>query len=198
MSRTRQAGFSDRTPMRPAAVWLVWWIGVAILGGCDSRPRAPVLRTSPVYRNPDEGFRFLVPDGWIQQANSVLPRGKLEGETFLVRYRLRSPEPGATLQIVCFDPSLTDDLAKHHAGPSYRVERWKPAEESAEETIQINGVPAERFVYTAMTSGRSMTKEVVCFRKNERMYCFVGLFWSSDDKAREQIRRAVDSTIWES
>jgi len=42
-----------------------------------------------------------------------------------------------------------------------------------------------------------MTKEVVCFRRNNRVYSFVGLFWSNDDKAREQIRRALRSTIWE-
>jgi hypothetical protein len=38
---------------------------------------------------------------------------------------------------------------------------------------------------------------VVCFRRHGRIYSFVGLFWSSDDKAREQIRRAIESTIWE-
>jgi len=177
---------------------LLWLAGFTCLGGCDSRPSAPLLRTSPVYRSPHEGFRFLVPEGWIQQASSILPPGELEGETFLVRYRLRTPEQGAMLQVVCCDQSLTDDLREHHAGPSYRVERWKAAAEDQGETIRINEVPAERYTYTATVNGRSMSKEVVCFQRNQRIYSFVGLFWSSDDKAREQIRRAVESTIWES
>jgi hypothetical protein len=38
---------------------------------------------------------------------------------------------------------------------------------------------------------------VVCFRKNGRVYSLVGLFWSTDDKGRQQIRRAAESTIWD-
>jgi hypothetical protein len=163
--------------------------------GCGSRPRAPALRASPVYQNDSEGFRFLVPDGWIQTASTILPSGELTGESFLVRYRMRTPEQGATLQIECLQDSATLDPEKHHAGPSYRVEHWRAAE--ANQEIEINGVKAQRFVYIARIEGRPMTKEVVCFRRNGRVYSFVGLFWSNDDKAREQIRRAVRSTIWE-
>ena len=42
-----------------------------------------------------------------------------------------------------------------------------------------------------------MTKEVVCFHQQGRLYSFAGLFWSTDDKGRQQIRRAVESTIWD-
>jgi hypothetical protein len=166
-----------------------------LLCGCRNTPSAPSLRDAPVYHSAEEGFRFLVPDGWTQNASAVLPAGKLEGENFLVRYQMKTPEQGATLQIVCAQDSESLDLEKHHAGPSYGVAQWQLAEPA--ESIQVNEVPADRLVYTAASRGQSMTKEVVCFRKNERVYAFVGLFQSKDDKAREQVRRAVGSVIWE-
>jgi hypothetical protein len=176
----------------PAAVVLFL---IAAAAGCDSEPRAPALLDTPVYHNRQEGFRFLVPEGWTQNANANLPPGELEGEAFLVRYRMRTPEMGASLQILCLDDSGQSDLAEHHAGPSFRVNRWEPVEPG--ESLEIGGKPAERFAYQAVISGRQMTKEVTCFRRGKRVYSFVGLFFSTDDKAREQIRRAVGSVIWE-
>jgi hypothetical protein len=166
-----------------------------VLFGCRERPRAPALRDAPVYHSPQEGFRFLVPDGWTQNAIAVLPSGRLEGENFLVRYRMKTPEQGATLQIVCSQDSASLDLDRHHAGPSYRVPQWKLVEPAEE--IHVNGVAARRMVYAGPSGGRPMTKEVVCFRRNDRVYAFVGVFLARDEKAREQIRRAVGSVLWE-
>ncbi len=165
------------------------------LAGCESRPQAPVLRDSPVYRNEGEGVRFLVPDGWIQTASTLLPRGKLEGQAFLARYRINTPEPGAMLQIECAPDGPHFDPVEHHAAASYRVERWTATEPTEE--LTIGGVAAQRLFYASEVEGRKITKEVVCFRRHSRVYSFVGLFWSTDDKAREQIRRAVESTIWD-
>lgn len=172
-------------------------IGVLLLVslcGCERRPSAPDLRDSKVYQSREEGFRFLVPDGWIQTASSVLPPGELEGVSFLAKYRINTPEPGAMLQIECMADTPDLDLGKHHAGPSYRVEKWTPSEPSQE--LQIHEVPAHRLVYSGRVGNRQMTKEVVCFRRNQRLYSFAGLFWSNDDKGRQQIRRAVESTLW--
>jgi hypothetical protein len=163
--------------------------------GCESRPQAPILRDAPVYRNEAEGLRFLVPDGWIQTASTLLPEGQLEGEIFLVRYRLNSPEPGATLQIECSPDRPDADLAQHHAAPSYRVENWSAS--GPPQSLTIGGADAQRLIYTGEVAGRKMSKEVVCFRRHGRVYSFVGLFSATDDKAREQIHRAVESTIWD-
>ena len=43
-----------------------------------------------------------------------------------------------------------------------------------------------------------MTKETVAFRRGGRVYFFHGLFGPTDAKARDQVRRAVESTIWKS
>jgi len=165
------------------------------LSGCERRPQAPVLRDSPVYHNAAEGLRFLVPDGWVQTASTVLPEGPLEGEAFLVRYRVNTPEPGARLQIECGPDRSGFDPAAHHAAASYGVQQWTAAEPAQD--LTIGGVPCQRLIYAGELGGRTMTKEVVCFRRRDRVYSFVGLFWATDDKGRQQIRRAVDSTIWE-
>jgi len=183
-----------RTPRGTLVITAALWFAVG-LTGCEDRPQAPVLRDSPVYRNAAEGLRFLVPDGWIQTASTLLPEGPLEGEAFLVRYRINTPEPGAMLQIECAPERSGFDPVRHHAAPSYRVERWTATE--APQDLTIGGAACQRLVYAGEVAGRKMTKEVVCFRRRGRVYSFVGLFWATDDKAREQIRRAVESTVWD-
>jgi hypothetical protein len=180
-----------------SSVSIVVLVGLLMAGlsGCGRRPQAPALRDTPVYHNAAEGFRFLVPDGWIQTASSLLPPGELQGVTFLVRYRVSSPEAGALLQIECTADSPDRDLQEYHAGPSYRVQRWVASEPPRD--LDIHGVAARRLSYAATVDGRKMAKEVVCFPQRGRLYSFVGLFWATDDKARQQIRRAVESIIWE-
>ena len=89
---------------------------LASLLGCDSRPKAPVLRDAPVYQNDAEGFRFLVPKGWIQTASAVLPPERLEGEVVLVRYRMRTSEKTALVELRCFDRENVD-LEQYQAEP---------------------------------------------------------------------------------
>lgn len=175
--------------------WLLLAIAAMIAAGCDRAPQAPELRDSPVYKNRTEGFRFLVPDGWIQTASSVLPKGKLEGEPALVRYRMNTPEQGAMLIVIATEYDPNEDLFEYHQGPSFRVEKWNVL--LPPEKIEVNGKPAERMVFKAPVSGREMTKEVVLFQNNSRIYHFVGMFWSTDEKAQQQIRRAIESTLWD-
>jgi len=172
------------------AVWLV-----VVASGCNRGPAAPELGNSPVYRNAAEGFRFLVPDDWIQTASSNLPPGDLDTEIFLVRYSLSTPETGATLMVLCVNESAAVDLQRHHAQGSFNVERWNVVDPLR--TVTLNGTPAERIGYRGVTGGREMTKHATCFRHHGRLYSFIGLFWSSDEMARQQIERAVESVIWE-
>ena len=167
---------------------------VIALAGCHRAPSAPELRDAPVYQNNREGFRFLVPDNWTQVASGVLPRGELEGEVLLVKYRMRTEGKGALLEVLCFDEAKFSDLHEYHGEPSHGSADWKSI--AAPETLDVNGVPAERFTYSTAMRGGEMLKEVVSFRREQRVYSFIGLFWASDNKAREQLRRAVGSTIW--
>jgi hypothetical protein len=166
------------------------------LGGCDSGPRAPELVDSPVYQSKSEGFRFRVPEGWTQTASSSLPPGQFEGENFLVRYLVQSPAGGSTLQVLCLtDRDGTIDLTEHNAIPSFGVENWQL--QGPAETLDVGGVQAQRMQYQGTLGSRTMNKEVLCARRGERVYSFVGLYSDGDEKAQLAIRRALDSLIWD-
>jgi hypothetical protein len=168
---------------------------MTMLAGCSRQPVAPLLSDAPVYRNATEGFRFLVPEGWTQTASSVLPPGKLQGEVFLARYNVRSAELGATLYIICMDDDKSLDTVKHHGEASFRVGHWDIAQ--PHRTLQINKVSADRMIYKAIDDKREVIKHVTSFRRNGRVYSFVGLYGANDEQAPQQIERAVDSVIWD-
>ena len=124
-----------------------------------------------------------------------MPEDELEGEVLLVQYRMPTAVRGASMEILCFDEQSPGNLFEYHAGPSHGVVEWSSRNEA--EQIEIGGVPAERLAYRADRNGKSMWKDVVCFRRGKRVYSFIGLSWESDEKAREQFHRAVESTIWQ-
>ena len=181
----------SRTLRRPLGLILI-----LLIAGCSRGPVAPELRDSPVYRNSLEGFRFLVPDTWTQSASANLPVGNLETELFLVRYNVRSTESNAQVQVLCFqDQSGQDDLVKHHQLPSFGIQQWTLKEDLRKEAV--GGREGTWLYLTGRTQGREMGKEVLCFRKEDRVYSFVGIFWTTDDKARQSMHRAFQSVMWE-
>ncbi len=171
-------------------------VAILALAGCSRGPVAPELRDSPVYRNSQEGIRFLVPDTWTQSASANLPSGDLETELFLVRYNVRSPETNAQVQVLCYqDRSGSADLVKHQQLPAFGIQQWTLKEGPQKETI--SGQEGTWLYLTGKIKGREMGKEVLCFRKGDRVYSFVGTFWTTDDKARQSMHRAFQSVIWE-
>jgi hypothetical protein len=183
--------------LRPSTFRLGQLLGAitCILGlGCNGQPQAPVLRNEPVYENETEGFRFLTPDGWRQHAKVNVPPGKLEKERLLVQYVRISSEKGASLDVSMADLPATTDLAQYLAGPSGGVKSWR--QKSPVESRQVGGVPAERFTFTGRMSKEDAIKEVVALRRGERVYFFTAYFAPGDTKAQQQVRRAVESTLW--
>ena len=179
---------------RPLLAWGLVVGAFAWTSGCDSSPRAPLLRNSPVYHSESEGFRFRVPEGWSQSANSVLPAGDLPGDIFLTRYQVKTTEGGASMQIICCNDVAAEQLEKHWSGPAFGVKTWK-VEESLQ-NVKAGPVPGERIVYSGLLGGKTIMKHVTCLHKNKRLYSFVGLYWQNDLFAREQVERALDSLIW--
>ena len=175
--------------------WILILTVLFILPGCDGDPSAPELRDAPVYRSASEGFRFLVPDGWTQIANASLPSGELDKEVFLTRYRVRSPEMGAMLYVICFNDDESLDLQQYHSGASFRAQGWEVV--SPMEEVKINESTGHRGLFKTTIDQNEMSKDVLCFRKNGRVYSFVGLYWSIDEKAQQQLNRAVESIIWD-
>jgi hypothetical protein len=179
------------------APWVGWIaIGVMVLcTGCSSRPRAPALENEPVYENKRAGFRFVAPEGWVQHAKADLPPGKLEKECLLVNYETPIRGKMAFLEVSLADLPESTDLASYLADSSYGVGRWRPA--GAPENVTVHGVPAVRYSYTARQGKDQLTKEVVVFRRSDRVYFFTGVYPSSNSQSRDQVREAAMSTIWE-
>lgn len=171
-------------------------ITILACSGCNRGPVAPELRDSPVYHNSQEGIRFLVPDNWTQSASANLPVGDLETELFLVRYNVLSPDSTSQVQVLCYqDRSGSGDLAKHHQQPAFGIQRWALKDGPKPETI--SGQEGTWLYLTGKGQGREMGKEVLCFRKGDRVYSFVGIFSATDEKARQSIHRAFQSVIWQ-
>jgi hypothetical protein len=169
-------------------------VGLVLLAGNSQRPRAPALGNDPAYRNSREGFRFLAPEGWVQRARAEVPPGKLEKERLLVEYQRTSGGKMALLEVACADLSATTDMATYLARPADGVQKWRLLTSPMD--LEINGVTATRMSFSGRAGKEDLIREVVLFRRGERVYFFVSLFSATDDKIRDELRRAVGSTIW--
>jgi hypothetical protein len=168
--------------------------GIVVLSGCGSRPRAPAILDELVYQNDREGLRFLAPQGWTQHTRAELPAGKLEQERLLVAYRQQEPDSPADLEIAAMDFPESKDLTAYLAAASHGVKQWRLA--GKPETVQINGVTGVRTILTGQQGSMNITKEVVSFRRGERVFLFTGFYAPSDSKARDAVRQAVGSVMW--
>jgi hypothetical protein len=167
-------------------------IAVVVGAGCSAEPQAPALRDGPVYLNDSAGFRFLVPQGWKQVANSQLPES-LDAEFLLVRYRLSTSPRGAVFETLCLPARSEEELAAHHAGPSHGAREWQPL------SVEPNKppLPANTKRFTAKIGGEPLVKEVTSVTRAGRAFSFLGIYSDSDAAAREEIRRAVASLQWQ-
>jgi hypothetical protein len=162
--------------------------------GCNSQPKAPALEDGPVFYDRQQGIRFLVPPRWTQSVHAVVPPGRLDAERIIVEYKLPTAK-AASFEVSCVDldkgAKLDDYVAAHVPGAA----NWKLTKPG--QPCQINGVDAERMTligYPRLPD--PFTREVVAFRRADRVYFFTGIFASSDKRAAEQIHQAVESVIW--
>lgn len=175
--------------------FLVLFMTLLLIGCGSERPSAPPLQEdTTVYQSQNEGFRFVAPDGWTQRARAEFPKGKMTKEHLLVEYkRLLSNRP-ASLEVSMVDvpesTALTDYIEKNVYGP----EVWKRSGDM--EKIEVNGSPAIRVAYVDRSGKSDMAKEIVVFRRGERIYLFAGVFPASDAKARKEVRQTVSSVVW--
>ncbi len=180
-----------RLPALPLAVLLLSGL---LLAGCSGGPRAPALRDEPVYENAQEGFRFLAPEKWTQNVRAALPSGKLDRERLLVSYRRTEAGRPAQLEVSRADLDESASFAEHLAGPAFGSARWKAR--GAPEELTVGGARGERHVFAEPPGKDERVREVVAFRRGERCYFFGGVYLAADAKAREEIRRSVNSIIW--
>jgi hypothetical protein len=157
-------------------------------------PRAPLLLDEPVYQNEREGFRFLVPEVWKQHARAEVPAGPVTKERLLVQYRRLVPGQEATFEVSLADLSAGTDLAAFLGAPSFGVDKWRPTGKAV--AVTVNGVSGQRFAFGGRAGKQELQREVVAFRRGERVYFFTTVFPAADTSARDQVRRAVGGLVW--
>lgn len=175
--------------------WLILAMASLLLAGCGGGPQAPSLRNGPVYHNRSAGFRFLVPQGWNQSANAVLPDGTLERDFKLVQYQLTTSPQGGMFEVVCYERDRDPEPIAYHSGPSYGVAAWTPLDKPTE--AKIGGKPAQRYRFSAQSGGVEMIKDVWSYEQGSRVIAFIGLYGKPDEAAAEEVRRATDSVVWD-
>jgi hypothetical protein len=168
---------------------------VGALSGCSPRPRAPALmQGEAVYINAQEGFRFLPPPNWTMMHRSEVPSGPLSEERALVVYSRIADGLEAALEVSMVDVPESEEMAAIVRGRRGSSE-WKP--EGSVETLGVGGQSAARGAFRASKPGEAARlKEVVAVRRGKRVYFFTGVFAADDDKAREQIRKSIETLTW--
>jgi hypothetical protein len=171
-------------------------VGLALLAGCGSRPRAPALTNEPVYQNSSEGFRFLVPEGWVQTGKAELPPGTVDPEQMLVEYKQLTSEFPASLEVTAVDLPPSTNLSIYLADRLRKPGRWR--QRAGAEQITVGGVSATRMSFSYTADKEEQVREVVAFRRGQRVYFFSGTFVAKDERAQQQVREAVNRISWKS
>jgi hypothetical protein len=185
-SKSQCADGGRRAGMMLLVVVLLGW-------GCQPKPKAPALIDDPVFQT-NEGFRFLVPEGWIMAARGNVPPGPIEKERLLVQYHRVQGDSQATLEVSLMDLPEDTDLTAYLSGPSYSVSRWEL--KGKPESIEGGGRTGTRFRVSGSTKSTEMAKEVTVFRRGGRVYFFTLLYAPKDPTAPEQVRRAIGRLEW--
>jgi hypothetical protein len=168
-------------------------LAAVLFGGCDSRPSAPPLHDDPIYRNARAGFRFGRPEGWKMVASSDVPAGPLPSERLLVEYKCVTGKSG-NLEVTAASLPASTSLAEYIKKNTLTGESWRMV--GPTEDFTINAVPAVRLKFALGKGKDEMTREIVAFRRDDRVYFFKGFYLNSDTSARNAIRAAVDSVVW--
>jgi hypothetical protein len=182
-----------RTLPYRSVCFLLGVLSVEVLIGCQSRPKAPALVNDPVFQS-DEGFRLLVPEGWIMTARGNVPSGPLDKECLLVQYLSADADPKASLDVSRVDLPEDANLAEYLSRPAYSASNWKAS--GKPESLEVGGRTGLRYRFTARISGAEMIREATVFRQERRVYLFSLLYSPRDNAALEQARRAIHSLVW--
>jgi hypothetical protein len=189
----------DQRLARPQGAWLRHVTAAAglmtLLVGAGCGPRPPALQAAgAAYENAHEGLTFRPPAAWRQRGLVADPGGPAPSERFLVKYKHDFRGGPAFLSVTMVDlpegTTLDKLLARRSPGSG-----WGPP--SRVETLQVRGRPAARVAYSGRQNDQPSVREVVAVRRDRRVYFFTGTFPRSDPQAREQIRQAVGSIVWE-
>ncbi len=99
-----------------------------------------------------------------------------------------------SLRVSVADVPLSTPLGDYITKNTFTGEKWRllhPAEE-----FTINGEPAARILYAKGSGREEVFREVVAFRRDERVYFFKSFYAAWDVRVRKALRAAVDTIVW--
>jgi hypothetical protein len=161
--------------------------------GCTPQPRAPAIQDETVYRNSQEGFHFVPPENWKQQARAELPAGPAPEKRLLVEYRCFTSEKPASLDVSMVDVSEAKSLGEC-VGEQGVEDNWQPA--GPIEELTVGGRAAARGIFATRAGGEARLQEIVAVRKGGRVYMFTAVFAPSDTRSQEAVRKAIATLTW--
>jgi hypothetical protein len=163
--------------------------------GCLGRSRPPVLQQGKaVYRNTTEGFNLRPPPGWLQQGRGEPTRADRAHECQLVKHQRVNEDKPAFFQVWVVEAAADTDLAAFLAKrPSDKTFKRM----GNNETMEVDHVPAVREVLMDAVGKDKVLREIVAVQRATRIYLLIGVYSLGDDAARDQIRDAVGSFVWE-
>jgi hypothetical protein len=199
--RVEKLRAGKRRRVHPLLPWCVGAIAAVLLALAvlalfrDPRPQAPALLDDPVYANKQEGFRFLRPDGWRMHARGEFPASlPADTERLLVAYQRLKSEPPATLDVTMLDVPGEQSLVDAMARPGIKGHEWHSTLRF--EMLKISGLDAARASFEATLAGQKTIKETLAVRRGGRVYFFTTVAVASDNKARAEARKALDTLAW--
>jgi hypothetical protein len=146
-----------------------------------------------VYHNRQEGFHFLPPPEWKQQARAEFPSGPVTERRLLVEYKCFTSEKPAALDVSLVDLSENKSLtvfvqelgSEDNGQATGAVEEWR-----------LSDLPAVRGVYVNRIGPEPTIREIVVVRRGGRAYVFTGVFAPGDTRSQEAIRKAIATLTW--
>lgn len=167
---------------------------VALVAGCGEGPHAPPLVREPTYRNARTGLTLTPPAGWLMQSRAEPPPGPLPRPKVLVSYM--SPKGDrAMLEVEVANPVPDADLEKFLADNPIGGQKWGVKEKRTAATA--GGQPAVRLAFSHPGQKGEIVREVTVVQRADLTVFFVATCYGSDQAARDAVRRAVDTVIWE-
>jgi hypothetical protein len=200
-TRVEKLRAGKRRRMHPLVPWCVGTVAVVLIAlvvlalSRGPRAQAPALSGDPVYVNKQEGFRFLRPDGWRMRARGEFPASlPADTERMLVGYQRTNSEKLATLDVTMLDVPGEQSLVDAMARPGIKGHEWHSTLRF--EMLKISGLDAARASFEATLAGQKTIKETLAVRRGGRVYFFTTVAAASDNKARAEARKALETLSW--
>lgn len=178
--------------MTSRSLWAA--VAAATLAGCSETPRAPDLTTEAVYQNDRAGLRFLTPDGWNVIAKSVDPETPRDIPLRLIAYQHTEGRKRAELDLFTFAAPEDGDLLKYLERKPIGPEVW--VHKPPVEPLTADGVEAKRYTLAGKGASADKRRELVEFRRGDRVYLFVISYNADDTKHRDQARGVIEKAVW--